>query len=736
MQAARVPADAQRWLDMLPERVVVCSADGRVAWVNTLAERLLARPRTEIEQRRLEELVAGLSPADVPLLPRLHALPRGEGIECDLIHGTGTHIRVELASSGVLDELTVVVVRPISQRASADAHTRTYELVFDGAPVGIFHFDAQGAVTACNDAFVKILGSPRRMLLGVRIDTLPDPVMKRCMLDALRGVRTHYEGEYKSATSGQVRSVRVAYAPIFGGDGSVIGGVGIAEDVTERKRAEQAWRRSVESFRALIERAPDAIAVHRDDRFLLVNPKLVELLGHTDASELMQRAVADVLDPEADETYRAWVAESREPSDTVLRREVQLRTARGEPVTAEIASITLDYDGGPAFLSFARDVTERRALEARLAVADRLASLGTLAAGIAHEINNPLAYVLLNLDLLRKEPNLSATSRTVLERAREGSERVRVIIRDLRIFSRVEEDRQVPVDVRDAIESALNLARSELQARACLVRDMACVPLVLGDEARLTQVMLNLILNAAQACPEGDPRRHTVTVRTGVRDHWVEVAVSDTGEGIPPDKLAHIFEPFWTTKPIGVGTGLGLSIVHGIVEGLGGRIEVETTLGVGSTFRVLLPQSPEPAIAGEPRNDAARAVHRENVAHARILIIDDEQHFAEALQAALHPHHHVVLETSGVDGLARLLRHEPFDLIVCDLMMPDVSGTTIVEAVRDARPALIPHFVVMTGGACSDEARLLFEQLHIPVLEKPFEVTELEHLLAHRERPA
>ena len=143
-------------------------------------------------------------------------------------------------------------------------------------------------MTACNDAFVKILGSPRRVLLGVRMDTLPDPVMKRCMVDTLAGSRAHYDGEYQSATSGQVRSVRVDFAPIFGNDGQVIGGVGIAEDVTERKRAEQAWTRSVESFRAVIERAPDAIAVHRDNRFVLVNPMLVGLLGHASHSELLQ----------------------------------------------------------------------------------------------------------------------------------------------------------------------------------------------------------------------------------------------------------------------------------------------------------------------------------------------------------------------------------------------------------------------------------------------------------------
>jgi PAS domain S-box-containing protein len=595
-----IPEDTQRWLELLPERVVACTAEGRILWLNTLAEFLLGRPRAALEGTSLDELLVGIA---APVLPQLHTRPRGEGIEAQLVHGTGTHIRIELASCGTIDDVTLVVMRPTPPREPIAARARTYELVFEGAPVGIFHFDAQGAVTACNDAFCTILGSPRRVLLGVRIDTLPDPVMKRCMLDTLAGNRAHYEGDYRSATSGRVRSVRVDYAPIFGDDGVVIGGVGIAEDVTER-----------------------------------------------------------------------------------------------------------------------------RALEARLSAADRLATVGTLAAGIAHEINNPLAYVMLNLGLLERDPELAPSSRTALERAREGAERVRLIIRDLRIFSRVEDDRRVSIDVREAIDSALNLARGEIAARARLVRETPPVPRVLGDEARLSQVMLNLIMNAAQAIPAGDPHHHTITVRTAQRDSWIEVAISDTGEGIPRDQLAHIFEPFWTTKPVGVGTGLGLSIVHGIVEALCGRIEVESEPGTGSTFRVLLPVGPEPAPerVAPPREATAQA------APASILIIDDERHFAQALRAALQRRHRVDIETSGRAGLARLLRDgASYDLVVCDLMMPDVSGTTILEAVRDAAPELLGRIVIVTGGAYSEEVRGLLEQLSVRVLEKPFEMAELEALIAH-----
>ncbi len=702
-----------RWLERVPERLVVCDDGGHILWLNSLAEFLLGRPGSELEGTPLHALVVD---ADDDLLQRLHAVGRGEGIRSSLIHATGTHLRVELASSGSVDGHSIVVIRPLEEQP-LDERARTYELVFEGAPVGIFHFDALGAVTACNDAFVKILGSPRRVLLGVRIDTLPDLVMRRCMRDTLAGQRAHYEGEYKSATSGQVRSVRVAFAPITDTHGAVIGGVGIAEDVTERKRAEQA-------FRTLIEQAPDAIAVHRGDRFLLVNPALVRLLGHATADELLARRVDDVVRLEEADPDRAWHVPGGR-AKVALRREIRLRRADGETVTTEIASIEVEYDGGPAQLSFARDVTARRALEARLAVADRLASVGTLAAGIAHEINNPLAYVMLNLGLLRRDPTIEGAHHVELDRAWNGCDRMRVIIRDLRIFSRAEEDRRAPVDVRGAIDSAINFARNEIQARARLVRDTPPVPHVLADEARLTQVILNLLLNAAQAIPAGDPSHNTIRVTTGLRDGRVEISVGDTGEGIPHDQLSRIFEPFWTTKPVGIGTGLGLSIVHGIVDALGGRIEVDSQPRVGSTFRVLLPPVSETVITSPSAPPEITAP----VPRSRILLIDDEALFVEALRdSLLRDDHDVVVETSGRAGLARLLS-DPFDLVVCDLKMPEVSGVTILELARDERPDLLPRLVLMTGGAYGEDDRALFDALGVRVLEKPFQVAELEHIL-------
>ena len=739
-------------LDVLPERALVCRRGGRIAWANALAASLLGRDAASLLGRDLGELVwpesAGTNGATPGFLERLAALPAGEGEPCTALHRTGTHIRVELAASSFGEDSILVLLRQLPARdvaTDARVHPQTSELVFEGAPVGIFHFDAEGEITACNDAFVRIIGSSRRVLVGLRIETLPDAQMVECMRQALAGRRTRYEGDYRSATAGKTTAVRVDFAPIFDEQRRVIGGVGIAEDVTERKRAEEARERSMRSMRVLLERAPDAIAVRRGERFLFVNPTLVRMLGYGSPEELLAVPVSGVLHPEELDTWRELASRELREGEG-LQRQIRLRRRDGETLLAEMATMTIDFEGAPAVLSFTRDITQRKALETRLAQADRLASVGTLAAGVAHEINNPLAYVMANLDLMARQLSRVATGSTdaqffeeALHHAREGCERVRLIVRDLRTFSRAEEDRRVPVDVCAVIDSVLNMAGHEIRDRARLVRDTPEVPRVLADEARLGQVLINLVLNAAQAIPEGAPDANTIAVSAALcreegRPDRVEIRISDTGVGIPPESRSRIFEPFWTTKPVGIGTGLGLAIVHGIVRAYGGTIEVESEPGVGTTFRVFLPAAANERSctgAGEGEGDELPLVQP-----ARILLVDDEARFGEALRAALGERHEIVLAKSGREGLEHVRRGERFDLVLCDLMMPDVTGIAVLEELRRTRPELASRFVLMTGGAYTEEARAFFERLTVPLLEKPFAVAEVERLLARVRAPA
>jgi nitrogen-specific signal transduction histidine kinase/CheY-like chemotaxis protein len=391
-------------------------------------------------------------------------------------------------------------------------------------------------------------------------------------------------------------------------------------------------------------------------------------------------------------------------------------------------------------LGIVEDVTDRKRIQAQLSRADRMASIGTLAAGVAHEINNPLVYVTLGLELIGRElSRLRDTGampseenwdhlRDYARDALEGAERVRAIVRDLRTFSRTDEEKVAPVDLEKALESAVNMAMSHIRSRAQLVRDFSPVPAVLADESRLGQVFLNLLVNAAHAIPEGAAEKNRITVRTlrGPAGEAI-VEIEDTGRGIEPWKMERIFEPFWTDKPVGVGTGLGLSIVHGIVMALGGDITVRSEPGTGSVFRVTLP--PAAAQAGEPR--AKPEQPRSEGKRPRLLLIDDEAHLGLTLATGLRDHVDVVSIRSGRDAVRLLSSDQAFDLILCDLMMPDLTGMDVYEEISRARPELRSRFVFMTGGPVTQRAREFLEQAHQPRLDKPFRLEQVESLL-HR----
>jgi signal transduction histidine kinase len=241
-------------------------------------------------------------------------------------------------------------------------------------------------------------------------------------------------------------------------------------------------------------------------------------------------------------------------------------------------------------------LAEQDVLHERLLRADRLATLGTMSAVVAHEVNNPLVYVSANVELVRRSLRDRPDAQEMLDKALEGVTRITAIVGGLTQFARGNDDTPGPADVEHALESAIAIAELQIRHRARLVRSYQPVPLGRANAGRLEQVFINLLLNAAQAIPVGDPARHEIQVRLRVVADYVEVDVVDSGVGIPTDKVASIFEPFFTTKPNGEGTGLGLAVCREIVTGFGGRIDVESTPGGGTTFRVGIPAAPEATV--------------------------------------------------------------------------------------------------------------------------------------------
>lgn len=366
-------------------------------------------------------------------------------------------------------------------------------------------------------------------------------------------------------------------------------------------------------------------------------------------------------------------------------------------------------------------------------------------AGVAHEINNPLAAVIANLDYVsdslgrmvggdaparsegRSDAWIVEEIKSAIDDAREAAQRVRFIVRDLKIFSRSPADEpRGTVDVKAIMESSLRMAWNEIRHRARLVKNYGPVPGVNANEARLGQVFLNLVVNAAQAMQEGRAEYNEIRVTTRLEDERVIIEVGDTGAGIPPEIIGRIFDAFFTTKSVGVGTGLGLAICHRIVTDMGGGLTVESELGKGTMFRVSLPvathtREHEVVAPVEPVLVAGR--------RGRILVVDDEEMVVRSVQRILSKEHDVVATVSASKALALCAGGERFDLILCDLMMPDMTGMDLHRELSLVAPDQANRMIFVTGGAFTVKARAFLSETPKEHLEKPFDSANLRAIV-------
>ncbi|MEJ7602663.1 MAG: ATP-binding protein [Kofleriaceae bacterium] len=398
---------------------------------------------------------------------------------------------------------------------------------------------------------------------------------------------------------------------------------------------------------------------------------------------------------------------------TVLDRGYVVRDDRGKPVRM-VGSMV--------------DITERVEMQARLALSDRMASIGTLAAGVAHEINNPLTYIKANLTCAIEDVRSGSDPHdiiTLLREAEEGADRVRRIVQDLQIFSRPREQEVEDLDVRAVIDSSINMAWNVVRHRAQLVKDYGELPHVRMNRARLGQVILNVLMNAAHAIEEGHVDRNLIKIstRTGPIGEAV-IEITDSGSGIPPEILPRMFEPFFTTKPVGVGTGLGLSICHSIVTAAGGTIGVESPTSGGCRIVLTLPAVRPRASRTLPVEAGFEGPRR------RVLLIDDEPMIRRAMRRILEPQHEVVLADSCVQAFEMMNGGPPIDVIVCDVMMPNMTGMELYERLVAEHSPLAERIIFMTGGAFSERSSQLLADCRRPVIEKPIERSVLLRALA------
>ena len=420
-------------------------------------------------------------------------------------------------------------------------------------------------------------------------------------------------------------------------------------------------------------------------------------------------------------------------------REYRSRCSDGTYILCEVQAMPFEGEGRPGLLGFARDVTSRKEMEARLAQSERLAALGTLLAGIAHEMNNPLAYTLLGIEqALAQLTHLQAPAddvakvREALDGALHGATRVSAVVNQIRASSRPDVEERAAVDVRAVLEAALRVTHNEIHHRARLVTDFADLPpgVVTGNAQRLEQVFLNLLVNAVQALPDGRAENEIRVVLRAPTAREVSIEVSDNGPGIPADVRSRIFDPFFTTKPVGLGLGLGLSICHGIVTSHGGTITVDSAPGRGSTFRIVLPATPAaPTAEARPASAAPAAAP---APRRRVLVIDDEPALAAMIRRVLSKECDVDLAVDAREGLESL-GAATYDVVLCDLMMPDMTGMDLYAEVARRHPGVERRFIFMTGGAFTPRATEFLAQVSNRRLEKPFETAVLKAAVARDE---
>ena len=670
------------------------------------------------------------------------------------------------------EERLLVVVEDLSEEARlaglARASERRFQEVVENATDGIVLMGKDGCISSFNRSAEKMFGWRREEVLG-RPVTLLMPEKYRAPHD--HGV-ARYVGTGQSTILGTVRVIEGlrkdgSVFPIectvnaHRVDGELVF-TGILRDITERRAAEEALRRSEASFRAMIEHWPDAVAVHRHGCFVYVNPAVLAYLGYDRADELVGRPVLDIVHSEDREGVATRMRAMVDTGESSPAREERFLRKGGGVVTAEVVALPLVFDGELAVVAVARDVTERKQLAAKMMQMDRMIAVGTLAAGVGHEINNPLAYVVANLDFVARElPDVTAAVRRLeaaltqrrdsipldpaalesanaprrleelqqaLDEAREGAERVRNIVRDLKTFSQAEEDRREPVALQRVIESAVNMAWNEIRHRARLVKDYGPVPHVEASESRLGQVFLNLLVNAAQAIPEGRADHNEIRVVTRTDEAGrARVEIRDTGSGIPPEVVGRIFDPFFTTKPVGQGTGLGLSICQGIVQGLGGELTVKSEVGKGTAFQVVLPA----ARMGDTEQRPVQATSPTPAPGRRgnILIVDDEPMIGTSLRRILAQDHDVVAVTRGREAVDRIERGERYDLILCDLMMPEMTGMDLHAELSLRFSDCAARMIFLTGGAFTPRARDFLDTVPNQRIEKPFSAQNVRALV-------
>ena len=473
--------------------------------------------------------------------------------------------------------------------------------------------------------------------------------------------------------------------------------IGSMRDITERKLAQEALLKGKEQYRQLVEFSPIAIMVHRNGKFLYINPAAVELLGAHDSAQLLGKSIQNILHKDNKVSRRLQHSMSGEYEQGLIHSKEKFLRLDGVTIDVEIVSLMIEYDGKPAMQDVVRNVTEQIKLQQQLLQSQKSESIGTLAGGIAHDFNNILGIILGYTYIIEhKKSDERALSDSVIA-INQAVKRGASLVRQILTFARKAETVFAPIDSADLVNEIVSMLKQTLP-RIIDIKNQFPVdlPFIHADRTQLHQTILNLCVNARDAMPNGGVISITATEMSGAavkekffaadQQPYLCISVADTGEGMSDAVRDRIFDPFFTTKPQGKGTGLGLSVVSGIVQAHHGFINVESEPGKGTTFNLYFPVSRDTANSA----DSHPHVHFAVGGHETILMVEDEELLLNAVTLLLESNGYTVLSAhDGAEAVEMYKRHQSeISLVITDLGLPIMTGLEEYKRLKEITPDL------------------------------------------------
>jgi PAS domain S-box-containing protein len=720
------------------DAIIGRTLDGTITSWNAGAERLYGYAAGEMIGRDHRVTIPPDGEDELgPVLERVAAGEPVDHFETVRLRKDGSRIEVSISISPIRNAAGEVVgssaiTHDIGERKRAEETRQQLAAIVDASEDAIVSRDPDGIVRSWNRGAERLLGYTAEEVIGRPLDLLSAPGAS----DELRGTREllrrgervkPFETVLRHADGSEI-TVSSASSAIFDSEGRVVGIAGIMRDISERIRAEQALRRSEESYRALFEGHPSPMWAYDPEtlRFVAVNHAAIRTYGYT-RDELLAMTIEEIR-PEDDLPTLRTVLEVpvSERGPTVTRH----RRKDGSVIDVRVLVSTIEFEGRPATLVLAQDITEQILVEEQLRQAQKAEAIGSLAAGIAHDFNNVLTLirgatgvVLADLDDARARENLL--------RIDHAAEHATTLTRQLLAFSRQQVLQPEPTDLNAVVDATLDLVSRLIGEQIELDRALASgLPPILVDRGQLQQVIINLAVNARDAMPDGG----LLSVRTAeaaldqayaqehldvVPGRYVLLEITDSGTGMDAETAKRVFDPFFTTKA--AGTGLGLATVQGIVKQSDGHIWLYSEPGLGTTFRIYLPPTDRPA---EAPVEAPAAAAPSPEGDETILFVEDAELLRPLIAEVLESYGYTVLQAAhAAEALAFAESGGPIDLLLTDVVMPGMNGRELAETLLAGRPGLR---VLFTSGYPADTVvRHGIAEARVAFIQKPFLADDL-----------